>query len=515
MPCRTTGQAASAQARTAAGRALGDHVERARDEAGPAQARLAHRPGGRLAGIVTGAQAAQVHHDRRRPDAAQRPRRDRDRRRADPLAHVRQAGARAQAPLQGVGAGCVVGHRVHAERVHDGVRRVVAEEVRRDPIRHAQRPRQEWAVGVLDDEEPTRDERRQGTQARPTGPRSLADTGQLEGQPDAGAAPRHVVVEVAVEALEPGVEVRRQRHQQELQVQELQVERARQAPEPKVRAGRLGGVGFVLHRGEVLGPCGARVRPQERAVPAAEEMVHLGVRDVQAAEPVLGVRVAAAPPLDGRPDPVCDEAQARGEVTGGGVGRGRERRRRHGARWSHARSGARVAAHPEDAPRASRAPITTRQSLGVFLRGRCPASDVLPYWGAQLLGAAGAAWIVGFALRGAPVTPFNAPVLGVFLAEFLFTFALVYVVLNVATADATDGNSHFGLAIGFTVLAGAFAVGQVSGAAFNPAVAFGASIRGLLPWSNLWLYIVAELLGGAAAAFAFKALNPTSRPRTA
>ena len=52
----------------------------------------------------------------------------------------------------------------------------------------------------------------------------------------------------------------------------------------------------------------------------------------------------------------------------------------------------------------------------------------------------------------------------------------MYVVLNVATADATAGNSYFGLAIGFTVLAGAFAVGQVSGAAFNPAVAIGASI---------------------------------------
>ena len=154
-------------------------------------------------------------------------------------------------------------------------------------------------------------------------------------------------------------------------------------------------------------------------------------------------------------------------------------------------------------------------TLGVFLRGRCPASDVLPYWGAQLLGAAAAAWIVGLALRGAPVTPLVAPVFGAFLAEFLFTFALVYVVLNVATADATDGNSYFGLAIGFTVLAGAFAVGQVSGAAFNPAVAIGASIAGLLPWSNLWFYIAAELLGGAAAAFVFKALNPTSRPGNA
>jgi hypothetical protein len=106
-------------------------------------------------------------------------------------------------------------------------------------------------------------------------------------------------------------------------------------------------------------------------------------------------------------------------------------------------------------------------------------------------------------------------VFGAFLAGFLFTFALMYVVLNVTTADATDGNSYFGLAIGFTVLAGAFAVGQVSGAALNPAVAIGASLRGLLPWSNLWLYIVAELLGGAAAAFVFKALNPTSRPGTA
>ena len=149
-------------------------------------------------------------------------------------------------------------------------------------------------------------------------------------------------------------------------------------------------------------------------------------------------------------------------------------------------------------------------TLGVLVRGRCPASDVLPYWGAQLLGAAAAAWIVGLALRGASVTPLLAPVVGVLLAEFLFTFALVYVVLNVATVDATQGNSHFGLAIGFTVLAGAFAVGQVSGAAFNPAVAVGAWMRGLLPSSNLWLYIVSELLAGAVAAFVFKALNPAA-----
>jgi len=95
-----------------------------------------------------------------------------------------------------------------------------------------------------------------------------------------------------------------------------------------------------------------------------------------------------------------------------------------------------------------------------------------------------------------------------FVAELAFTFALVYVVLNVATAKRTSGNSYFGLAIGFTVLAGAFAVGSVSGALFNPAVAVGAMIVGLLPAHMIWLYVIAELLGGALAAFVFRFLNP-------
>jgi aquaporin Z len=110
-----------------------------------------------------------------------------------------------------------------------------------------------------------------------------------------------------------------------------------------------------------------------------------------------------------------------------------------------------------------------------------------------------------------PVSPFYPTIGAGFAAEFLFTFALAYVVLNTATAKATSGNSYFGLAIGFTVLAGAFAVGDVSGGAFNPAVAVGASIMGLLPWSNIWLYVVADLLGGATAALVFKGLNPEDR----
>jgi aquaporin Z len=97
------------------------------------------------------------------------------------------------------------------------------------------------------------------------------------------------------------------------------------------------------------------------------------------------------------------------------------------------------------------------------------------------------------------------------IAEFLFTFALGWVVLNVATARGTDGNSFYGLAIGFTVVAGAFAVGGISGAAFNPAIALGATVSGLLKWSNIWIYLLADFVGGAAAAFAFLYVLPAEK----
>ena len=83
---------------------------------------------------------------------------------------------------------------------------------------------------------------------------------------------------------------------------------------------------------------------------------------------------------------------------------------------------------------------------------------------------------------------------------------MVWVVLNTATVKSVAGNSYFGLAIGFTVLAGAFAVGDVSGGAFNPAVAVGAMMMGLLPWSQLWLYLIAEIAAGAVAALVFRAV---------
>ncbi|MBK8476064.1 MAG: aquaporin [Opitutaceae bacterium] len=148
-------------------------------------------------------------------------------------------------------------------------------------------------------------------------------------------------------------------------------------------------------------------------------------------------------------------------------------------------------------------------TLGVFLRGKCPAKDVLPYWVAQLAAGAVASMAVCYLKPAEELAKLVVlqPVVGpALLVEFLFTFALVWVVLNAATAKGTAGNSFYGLAIGFTVLVGAYSVGYISGGAFNPAVALGITLMGLSAWSNLWIFLVANLAGGAVAAFAFQAL---------
>lgn len=151
-------------------------------------------------------------------------------------------------------------------------------------------------------------------------------------------------------------------------------------------------------------------------------------------------------------------------------------------------------------------------TLGVLIRGKLKAADVVPYWIAQCVAAAVAAIVVSKILRaGVAVTPI-VPKLGpALLAEFLFTFALVYVVLNAATAEGTSGNSFYGLAIGMTVMTGAFAVGDISGGAFNPAVAIGISILGISSWNNIWIYLVADFAAALAAAVVFNLINPPAQ----
>jgi aquaporin Z len=149
-------------------------------------------------------------------------------------------------------------------------------------------------------------------------------------------------------------------------------------------------------------------------------------------------------------------------------------------------------------------------SLAALVRGRLDAKDLLPYWAAQLVGgllAAAAAHFITNAQQHAK-TLHGRDISVALLGEFLFTFFLAYVVLNVATSKDNENNSFYGLAIGFTVMAGAFAVGPYTGGAFNPAVAVGAWVMGMISGGSIWIYLLATLAGGAAAGLTFRALNP-------
>ena len=152
-------------------------------------------------------------------------------------------------------------------------------------------------------------------------------------------------------------------------------------------------------------------------------------------------------------------------------------------------------------------------TLGVWLRGKCDTADVVPYMASQSAAAVVASVAVkalktGLVTKAAAIGGAMTPeILPALLAEFLFTFALVWVVLNVATSKGTSGNSFYGFAIGFTVLTGAFAVGGISGGAFNPAVAIGLCTMGLVAWGSIWIYLVACFAGAFVAATAYKAVN--------
>ena len=148
-------------------------------------------------------------------------------------------------------------------------------------------------------------------------------------------------------------------------------------------------------------------------------------------------------------------------------------------------------------------------SIAVFMRGKLEKSDLLPYIGSQILGALLASFIVGH-MTGqffVPAPGAGAHTLAALGGEVLFTFALALVILNVATSSKTEGNSYYGLAIGFTVMVGAFSVGGISGGAFNPAVGTGPILASLAVGgsvANLWLYWVGPVLGAVLAALVFR-----------
>ena len=153
-------------------------------------------------------------------------------------------------------------------------------------------------------------------------------------------------------------------------------------------------------------------------------------------------------------------------------------------------------------------------SIAMIIRGLLTIKEAINYILFQLAGAFLAAILVGW-LSGSvmEVAPSNtASVLQILVVETIFTFALVLVILNVATNPKTEGNSYYGLAIGFTIMAAAFAGGEISGGAYNPAVGTGPILVDELigdgnTFANLWYYIIGPIVGGVSAAYIYKFIN--------
>ena len=153
-------------------------------------------------------------------------------------------------------------------------------------------------------------------------------------------------------------------------------------------------------------------------------------------------------------------------------------------------------------------------SIAMIIRGLLTIKEAINYILFQIAGAFLAAIFVGW-LSGSvmEVAPSNTvSVLQILVVETIFTFALVLVILNVATNPKTEGNSYYGLAIGFTIMAAAFAGGEISGGAYNPAVGTGPILVDELigdgnTFANLWYYIIGPIVGGVSAAYIYKFIN--------
>lgn len=145
-------------------------------------------------------------------------------------------------------------------------------------------------------------------------------------------------------------------------------------------------------------------------------------------------------------------------------------------------------------------PIVT---LAFLSRGACRPGDVAPFMSAQLAAAVLGTLLARAVYPLAEVEPAALAVVPAVIGEAVFTFALVLVILNVAIAPTLAGNQFYGVAIGLVVMAGALAVGEPSLASFNPAVSLGMVVLGVLRLSDVWLHVLGQAVGAAAAVAVF------------
>ena len=148
-------------------------------------------------------------------------------------------------------------------------------------------------------------------------------------------------------------------------------------------------------------------------------------------------------------------------------------------------------------------------SLAMLLRKEINISDFIKYISSQVLGASLAAYVVSIMMSNMIVQPdLQEPVAIILLAELMFTYLLVFVILNVATHPNLEGNSFYGFAIGLTVMTGAYCVGPLTGGVFNPAVSIGPSLIDLITGNGisqhfLWYYLTAPVAGSIIAVIHF------------
>ena len=144
-------------------------------------------------------------------------------------------------------------------------------------------------------------------------------------------------------------------------------------------------------------------------------------------------------------------------------------------------------------------------TVSIYLRGACEKDEVLPYIVSQVIAAVSAAIVVESLLFPDALSPEMADLgTDAVVAELLFTFALAYVILNVATTESTSGNGYYGAAIALVVLAGAITVGSISLASFNPAVTSALIVSGKLALADSWMHFVPQFVGAIMATYVYK-----------
>ncbi len=153
-------------------------------------------------------------------------------------------------------------------------------------------------------------------------------------------------------------------------------------------------------------------------------------------------------------------------------------------------------------------------SLAMLINNQIELKEFSFYLASQLLGSVVATYFIMLLENDFEVISNTNDISSFFVAEILFTFLLVFVILNVALNKNLKGNQFYGLVIGLTVTAGAFTVGNISGAVFNPAVSFGPSLFSFIDpqvvganisSSDFFIYyLISGIIGSVIASYLYK-----------